>query len=63
MRIGKSYEGTFRDSIVSGRGVYKFDEFGNKVYEGEFHDGAMHGNGIIKYNNGDTIVGTWEKGK
>lgn len=56
------YEGTWRNDIIQGRGVY-FYANGDR-YSGEFDKGVKHGQGTYVYaSDGSMISGAWNEGK
>ena len=55
-----TYEGTFLDNKMNGRGVYKCSN-GN-TYDGKWKDGLRDGWGVYKYKNGNVFKGNWRNG-
>ena len=49
---GATYEGSFREGDITGKGVYKYPN-GQIKYEGEYLNGKRHGQGTAYYSNGE----------
>ncbi|MGR3520300.1 MAG: 2-isopropylmalate synthase, partial [Roseovarius sp.] len=54
------YEGEWRESEISGRGVATYAN--GDVYEGMFLSGKRQGEGTMRYAGGKEASGTWEDG-
>ena len=53
---GSYYEGTFKDGVFNGKGIYYFADLA-KTYNGEFENGSMHGFGREEWFDGSMYVG------
>jgi hypothetical protein len=58
---GGTYEGTFLDGQLTGRG--KYTSKNGDTYEGELVDGALTGKGKYTFANGDTYEGSFHNGR
>ena len=54
------YEGTMRNGIQHGRGIFTWAS--GKRYEGEWRDGKPHGRGIYTLAEGGRYEGEWRNG-
>ena len=62
-RNGDYYEGTYKDGVRDGQGVYTYaGESGNK-YEGEWKNNLKHGIGKMTYGTTAEYYGHFENGK
>ena len=58
---GGTYEGTFIEKKLTGRG--KYTSVNGDIYEGDLVDGELTGKGKYTFANGDTYVGSFNKGR
>jgi hypothetical protein len=56
-----SYDGEWKDGLMDGEGVYKFED--GKTYKGFFKENKPHGLGTAEYPIGSVYKGEWKNGK
>ncbi len=60
---GDTFDGSYVDGKIEGKGTYFYAERGGRIYEGEFRNDRPEGFGIYKTSNGKVIYeGQWVNG-